>query len=251
MTEPAAPPTSRHLVGVSLDAIVASLLGAFITLALSLVAYALLDVSLGTVFAAIFLASLFSIGMAEVVTNVREWVIVSFTISTASTVPILLAVFSLPDLGGAGVQLVLMCLVQAAAILALSRAVGRFTGHAVAAMLVVLLLVAWLTWPVWMSPYFDTRIGMFFVDHLLTHQPLFAIGGASHAMGDWTHSPIAYAHLTNLGQDVMFAPPTHAWGAIGSHAVVAVVFGTVAFLPRSKRTPASVPAAAPAQLGQS
>lgn len=247
------PPTlsSRHLLGVSLDVVVAALLGMFITLVLALVAYSLLDVSLGTVFAAVFLASLFAIGMAEVVTNVREWGVVSVVVALASTAPILLGIFDRPGLALAGAQLVLLCLALAGTMIATVRAVSRLTGHAAAAALVVVVGLAWFTWPVWMSPYFDSRVGAFFVDHLLAHQPLFAIGGAYHVMGDWTHAPIAYDHLTNLGQDVMFAPPTHAWAAIASHAVLAGVMGAAAFISRSGQTPVSPQAAAPGSLGQS
>lgn len=250
-TDPQPNTPARRLLGVSLVTIVATLLGTFITLVLALVAYSLLDVSLGTVFAAVFLASLFAIGMAEVVTNVREWAVVSVAIALASTAPILLGIFDRPGLALAGAQLVLLCLVLAGTMIATVRAVSRLTGHAAAAALVVVVGLAWFTWPVWMSPYFDSRVGAFFVDHLLDHQPLFAIGGAYRVMGDWTHAPIAYDHLTNLGQDVMFAPPTHAWSTIASHAVLAGVMGATAFIGRPRQTPISAEAAAPASLGQS
>ena len=229
MTDPTTLPSPRRLLGVSLETIVATFLGAFVALGLALVAYSVLDVSLGTVFASVFLASLVSLGMADVVTNVREWVVVSVVIAIASVVPVLLGIFDHPELASAGAQLLLLCALLAATMIALVRAVARVVGGAIGATVAVAILLAWLTWPVWMSPYFGTGVGTFFVDRLLSHQPLFAIGGAYRAMGDWTHAPIAYSHLTSLGQDVMFAPPANAWAAIGSHTVVAGVFGALAF----------------------
>jgi len=76
------------------------------------------------------------------------------------------------------------------------------------------------------------------LDRLLPFNPLAAVGGVLIDLGDWTHMPIAYTHLVNLGQDVPYDPPASAWPAIIAHASAAVmIFSARRFARGSQANP--------------
>jgi hypothetical protein len=88
----------------------------------------------------------------------------------------------------------------------------RITPLAASAMTVLIALL-WLTWPVWLSPYFGDAI----VDRLVPIHPLFAINGVLVNFGTWSHMPIAYRELTTLGQDVPYSLPMSIWPSVFVH----------------------------------
>lgn len=100
----------------------------------------------------------------------------------------------------------------------------------------MLLLLAWLTLPVWLSPYWSSGP---LLDRLLDAHPLLAINSIYDELGDWTHSPLAYNRLTNLNQDVPFALPASIGWCVGIHAVLSIALIAVEMMIHRIRRPAT------------
>jgi hypothetical protein len=105
-----------------------------------------------------------------------------------------------------------------------------------AAGVVVLIGLLWLTWPVWMSPWLTQRS----VNWLVPANPVFAINSVLKHLGTWDHAPIAYRALTNLNQDVPYQMPQTIFPA----TIVHLLIGTIAVIPalRNVRKPSTATA---------
>jgi hypothetical protein len=113
-----------------------------------------------------------------------------------------------------------------------------------ASAITVLLAVAWLAWPIWLSPWIAGRETL--VAWLVWPHPLFALDGALRHLGPpWTERHQMYTRLTVLNQDVFYALPRGIMGAVLVHAGIALA----ALLPcrrvisRSAQKAAETPAA--------
>jgi hypothetical protein len=85
----------------------------------------------------------------------------------------------------------------------------------------VLLALAWLAWPIWLSPWVAGRDAL--VAWLVWPHPLLALDGALRHLGPpWTERHWMYTRLTVLNQDVFYALPRGIWGAVVFHAGVAL-----------------------------
>jgi len=227
----------RTLSGVSLAAIVAALLCGSVALIASLIVYALIDVTLGTVFASVFIAGLVSVAVGPLARNWREVVLLSLSVALASSLILLLGLFDQPRLAMPAVQLVSFLIAFSGAIVSVTSLLSRGVGESAARGPVTIVLLAWLTWPVWMSPAFGTSLGTWMIDHAFAYQPLMALNGAYHVLGDWSHSDIAYKYFTNLGQDVLFEMPPHAWHSTILHGTIAFIATALIALQACSRTP--------------
>jgi hypothetical protein len=98
-----------------------------------------------------------------------------------------------------------------------------------ASALVTILALAWLSWPVWASPWIAGRAVIWPV----ALHPLFALNAACPNWGIWTEQRIAYG-LTNLGQDARYQLPASILPCVAVHFAVGVVF-TVFTIKRIKR----------------
>ncbi len=87
------------------------------------------------------------------------------------------------------------------------------------------LTLAWLTWPVWLSPALSNGRGERAVGWLTSAHPLLAINGLLQPLGIWSQQSIAY-RLTSLGQDVEYALPGAKW-AIVVHLLLAAGIGLI------------------------
>lgn len=113
---------------------------------------------------------------------------------------------------------------------------------AVASFATMLVGLAWLTWPVWMSPWTGGR------DELVAalvrpHPPLVLNGVLVGEAGMWNQRSLAY-HMTNLDQDVPYLLPKSIWPAVLVHAAVgAACVGAVGLIPwaRCRRRAAASP----------
>ena len=86
---------------------------------------------------------------------------------------------------------------------------------------VMLLAIAWLTWPVWLGPQL-VAWGLGVPGWATAWHPLFAANAAVvDALGVWTERPLAYA-LTPLGQDLAYAFPDSPWPAAVVHLAVGI-----------------------------
>ncbi len=215
--------TTRFFTGVPLNVIVALLLCCAAALLGSIIAYAVLDISLGTVFAAVFVSVLVMIAITPIVTNWMGLLVVSFVIALASTMPVLLGFYDQPTLINPGLQLLAVCIAMNLLIAGLLRLLIKCLGNASASAVLLVMVLAYLVWPVWLSPWFGTRGGAWMLNHAITAQPMIALNGAYEALGDWSHAPIAYKYLTNLGQDYLYAMPASAFWAIIWHASLGIL----------------------------
>jgi hypothetical protein len=90
-----------------------------------------------------------------------------------------------------------------------------------AAAITLLLALAWLTWPVWLTPAIETSHGQTIVDLLVPAHPLFAINGVMKHFGAWDHYPaLAYPTLTVLNQDVSYRQPSSIIPAVVLHSLL-------------------------------
>lgn len=204
-----------------------------LSLALGLILYSLLDVSLGSIFALVFLSGLMGLGFSQESIHPFRWIGLSLAVSLGSCSPMILGLSSVGYPWLVIFKMILMIWVISAWMMSMTRGLSRLIGHGPGEGFSVVLFLAWLIWPVWMSPYFHTPWGQWCVDHLLDYQPLLALSGLFPDMGDWSHAPIAYSHLTTLGQDVLYALPEGVNPGLIFHAVLAGVWGLVCFLPRA------------------
>ena len=96
---------------------------------------------------------------------------------------------------------------------------------ALAGFLVLLLGMAWLTWPVWLSPWLSGRGRL--VAWLVPAHPLLAVNGVvRHISAPWDEHPLAY-NLTVLNRDVSYPLPEGVFATVALHVMV----GTLALLP--------------------
>jgi hypothetical protein len=91
--------------------------------------------------------------------------------------------------------------------------IGRHT----AGLVVVLLGLAWLTWPIWLSRTWDGEASSRWVNPLVALHPGLAINYPH--LGQWAEQSIAY-HLTDLNQNVPYAPPRTVAACVVFHLVI-------------------------------
>ncbi len=97
------------------------------------------------------------------------------------------------------------CVIGVAGIAAiLSRYVMR---DVFAAAVTVMLTLAWLTWPVWLSAWVNREPVVHAMQRLIPIHPLLAINGLLAHLGIWGEWPVMY-QLTSLGQDVPYNFPS-------------------------------------------
>jgi hypothetical protein len=81
---------------------------------------------------------------------------------------------------------------------------------------VVVLGLAWLSWPVWLSPWYDESA----VNRLVAAHPLFAVNAVLvRQFGPWGEAPLAYSTLMNL-QDVAYVMPHSVAPCVLLHAAI-------------------------------
>ena len=86
----------------------------------------------------------------------------------------------------------------------------------IAAAVTVILALAWLSWPIWLSGHLsEGRL----LSALVAAHPIFAINGTSDAFGVWTQQHLMY-RLTALGQDVPFTLPRSILPCVVTHALL-------------------------------
>jgi hypothetical protein len=122
----------------------------------------------------------------------------------------------------------------------------------VSAALTVLVGLAWLTWPIWLSRAMSGQASANWVGNAITLHPGLAIN-LPH-LGQWVEQSVAY-HLTDLNQNVPYAPPRTVWTCVIAHAVFGAVFLILSFwkyprpphAPRRVRSASDAPDPVPAQ----
>ena len=91
-----------------------------------------------------------------------------------------------------------------------------------ASAITVVVALAWLAWPIWLSPALAGRETL--VGWLVAAHPLLALDGALRHLGPpWTEHHLMYTRLTVLNQDVFYALPRGVGWAVLIHAVIGIV----------------------------
>lgn len=91
-----------------------------------------------------------------------------------------------------------------------------------ASAIVVVLGMAWLAWPVWLSPWLAGRQTL--VGWLVCAHPLFGLDGALRHLGPpWTERHLMYTRLTVLNQDVAYSLPPGVGRAVVVHAALGAI----------------------------
>jgi hypothetical protein len=100
-----------------------------------------------------------------------------------------------------------------------------------AAAIVVVLALAWLSWPIWLAPAIRGA-GEDTVGGLVAANPTFAIQGALFKSFPvpWVQHAIAY-RLTNLGDDLPYLMPTSILRCVIAHALIALIAWSAAQWP--------------------
>lgn len=133
----------------------------------------------------------------------------------------LVAVFTSPTTVVQWLLSYLVLMGWVAALWGLVALLGRLLRSALAAQAVtVLVAMAWLSWPVWLSPWLAGQRGAAVASWLTAAHPLMAINGVLLHLGVWSEQSIAY-WLTNLGQDVPYSLPS-VWAAVGLHLLLGI-----------------------------
>jgi len=99
-------------------------------------------------------------------------------------------------------DLVLLAYLAALGGLTSSLAAWRVT-PALSAALITVIALAWLTWPVWLSPWLTQGL----VTWLVPAHPIMALNSVVKHLGTWDRAPIAYRQLTTLNEDVSYRLP--------------------------------------------
>ncbi len=92
----------------------------------------------------------------------------------------------------------------------------------VAGAIVTLLAMAWLGWPIWLSPWLGFHGSDAVVARLTAVHPLLAINAIAPQFGYWPQSRYMYS-LTGLSQDVLLSLPGSTLAVTAFHLIVAGV----------------------------
>jgi hypothetical protein len=110
----------------------------------------------------------------------------------------------------------------------------RLLGPTLGAAVVTILALAWLLWPVWMSPYLAGDSGASTAAWLSGAHPLLAINHIMPDLGAWTQQRLMYQY-TALGQDVPLALPRTIWPCVAWHVAMGLALLWAGSVPRRRR----------------
>jgi hypothetical protein len=131
----------------------------------------------------------------------------------------------LPGDVGANLIDTLACVAIAAAFSLALAGLTRILRHvrvprAHASFIAMLVALAWLTWPVWASPWLGGHDRL--VANLVAPHPMLAINSVLRHLGLWNQQPLAY-NLTVLNQDAYLPLPQSILPAVVVHTVIGAV----------------------------
>jgi hypothetical protein len=98
----------------------------------------------------------------------------------------------------------------------------------IAAAMAIVIGLAWLTWPVWLSATLEKHASNAAVEKMVKIHPPLVINGILTSEPAWTEMSLAY-HLTNLNQDVPIRLPSSVIGCAAVHGIVGIGLWTAAY----------------------
>lgn len=227
----ASPPTLRSFLGAAASPFILS--GACAALC-----YALSGPSLNLYIGSILFATLIApaLTLAEP-TPMRQFIAAGSVVDGVGLVWLVAALQSATTLWQWLMCYVLLaCYVAAIGALAVLLVRMKFN-RIPASAIVVILGLAWLTWPVWLSPWLDERMASW----LVPAHPLLAINGELVHLGVWGEQTVAY-RLTNLGQHVSYRLPSGVGFASLVHLLIASAILALLVWWEAPREPSDRPA---------
>jgi hypothetical protein len=111
----------------------------------------------------------------------------------------------------------------------------------VSAALSVIAGLAWMTWPIWLSPTWNGGESENSVARLVVCHPGITLNGQLLHLGVWTEQSVAY-HLTDLSQNVSYSPPRHVYPCVLLHALLGATLFALQYL-RTRRPLLAAPLA--------
>jgi hypothetical protein len=108
------------------------------------------------------------------------------------------------------------CVVAAAGI---ADALWRVGGEMFSTAVTLLVTLAWLTWPIWLSAWIDSPAVLRAMGWLAPIHPLLAMNGLLVHLGVWGELPLMY-QLTSLGQDVSYSLPPSVAPCAAAHFLI-------------------------------
>jgi hypothetical protein len=121
-------------------------------------------------------------------------------------------------------------------------AIALRASHSIAAAIVTILGLLWLTWPVWLSHALLMPAGDTLVAWLVPPHPLFAINGVLIHFDAWDRLPLAYRRLSNLNQDIFYTLPSGVVPTVFVHLLIGLICGGSGMLIQLRRRRQPVPA---------
>jgi hypothetical protein len=133
----------------------------------------------------------------------------------------LICLFMSPVTFGQWLAAYLVLLSICATLAAMTLALRPAFGATLASAMTTIAFLAWLTWPVWLSPHLDGRAGAIAVAWLAPSHPLLALNRIFIDQGIWTQQRLMY-QLTTLGQDVPYSLPSSILPCVAVHVLIAL-----------------------------
>jgi hypothetical protein len=144
----------------------------------------------------------------------------------------IIAVFQTADTAVEWLLVVITLASYGLCIAGLARALSRLNIQEYLAMAAVVLLgLAWLTWPVWLAPNLGKTQSQSVVNLLAAVHPPLTTNGILTNESAWTEHTIAY-QLTNLNQDIPLRLPPTALPAVAFHLILAGGLFAISAVPR-------------------
>lgn len=101
--------------------------------------------------------------------------------------------------------------------------------------IVTVVALAWLLWPIWLSPALHGERGDRIVSILVPANPMFAVNAIlRERLGYWVEQSIAY-HYTSLSDDVSYSLPHSVWWCVGWHGATGVITSLLSWRRGSSR----------------
>ena len=207
-----------------------------LTGATSVLFAAIAGISLGTVIGGLFAITFILPPLSAGKSNFRSRLVILTCCATAVAATWVCLLRPGAATFGPWCQVCLVMLAYAAALAGLVALLDRLcVDSPVSSAITIIAGFAWLTWPIWLSPWMAASANQRLIDLLILFHPPLVANGILTFTGPWTEQSLAYT-LTVLGQDVPIALPANPLPSIGVHALIAAIGFAIASI-RLRKTP--------------
>lgn len=182
--------------------------------------YQAAGVSLGLPLAGFVFAAVIVPPMCAAETRLLDRLLVSAGANDGIAIVVLLAVLHPAITLVQWLQWYALMISWCAALAGVLSLIRRFIPASAASGIVVLLALAWLTWPIWTAAHLRGAAAADVVAALVGPHPLFATNRVMLNLGLWTQQPLAYGTLLSLGQDVPYELPANILPSLLGHLLV-------------------------------